>query len=65
MTSHPARRPGSAEESLAVILRPFLAHITRVLHAVGCLILLRDPQTDMFLIVASTEEITPGPNFVV
>lgn len=40
----------------SVIITPLLRHITAHMRAGACLVLLRDPQTDMFQIVATTED---------
>lgn len=65
MSSRSPHRPGKLEESLAQAICPLLAHITRVLRAAGCLILLRDPKTDMFVVVASSREDSSGTGYVV
>lgn len=65
MTSHSLHRPGKREEYLAQALRPLLAHITHLLRATGCLILLRDPKTDMYVLVASNHETSSGFGYVV
>lgn len=52
--------PELQEPSLAAILNPLLTLITRHMHAGECLILLRDPRTEMFQIVATTEKFGLG-----
>lgn len=55
----------SHEQFLARILQPLLRHIASQLNAEGCLILMRDPNTEMFLIVSITEDHKLGPGSVV
>jgi signal transduction histidine kinase len=53
------------EKSLSGILKPLLKHIANHLYAEGSLILMRDPETEMYLVIAGDEDIQPGRGSVV